>query len=426
MKVIVLNDHLYPDGGADVVALSAAEGCAAIGLDVTLFVGDTIRTDDHTPRRARVVSAGQHDLLRNPNRVQAAVQGFWNPQSARLLREVLSQHRPQDTIVHLHSWTKSLSASVVRATLDAGFSLVLTLHEYFTVCPNGMLFNYQSGQKCGQRPMSLGCLSTSCDARKGLHKIYRVVRHGFQTQWGQLPRGIEHAVVVSRYSEQLLRPWLPQGMQFHHIRNPIEVPMLPAAPVAHNQGFVQVGRLFLPKNQSQFLQACSMAGVQGTCVGDGPDLPELQAQFPSAHFTGPLNRPDVIAQISQSRALVMPSLWDETQGLVCAEAAALGVPSVIYDRCAAVDFVQHERNGLVVPSGNVTQLAQALRRLADEPELAQRLGTQARTDFWRDAPTPERHAQELAALYERILQQRSMARSPDTMPLPHATRSIDP
>ena len=403
MKLIVLNDHLYPDGGADVVALSSAQACAELGMQVTLFVGDALRPDDHTKRLATLVSVGQRDLLSNTNRVQAALQGFWNLNAARMLAELLSRHDPRDTVVHLHSWTKSLSSSVVHQTLRSGFPLVLTLHDYFAMCPNGTLFNFQTGHKCGKQPMSMGCVFTHCDARKSIHKAYRVVRHGVQSQLGRLPSGVQHGIVVSRYSQRLLAPHLPASMHLHHIRNPIEVPHRLAAPVLANHGFVQVGRLYPPKNQAQFLQACDLAGVHATCVGDGPDLPALSARHPHSTFTGPLDREGVIAHISASRALVMPSIWDETQGLVCAEAAALGVPSVIYDGCAAVDFVQHERNGLVVPQGRVDLLAQALRRLTDEPELAQRLGTQAREDFWRHPPTPEQHARDLANLYERVL-----------------------
>lgn len=403
MKVVVLNDHLYPDGGADVVALASAEACAALGMDVTLLVGDAIRHDDRQQRLAHLISVGQQDLLRNTNRLQAAFQGFWNLGAARTLAALLSRQDPADTVVHLHSWTKSLSSSVVHQTLKSGFPLVLTLHDYFSLCPNGTLFNFQTTQKCGKRPMSAGCVFTHCDARKGIHKAYRVIRHGVQYQFGRLPSGVRHGVVVSRYSQRLLEPHLPADMQLHHVRNPIEVTHRPAALVGTNHGFVQVGRLYPPKNQTQFLQACDLASVPATCVGDGPDLPALKHQHPHSRFTGPLDREGVIAHICASRALVMPSIWDETQGLVCAEAAALGVPSVIYDGCAAIDFVEHERNGLVVPQGRVDLLAKALRRLANDPELAQRLGTQAREDFWRNPPTPDQHARDLAALYEHVL-----------------------
>lgn len=403
MKVIVLNDHLYPDGGADVVALSSAEACAHLGLDVTLFVGDALRPDDATPRRARLVTLDQHDLLRNPQRSAAALQGFWNATAARALHRLLQGHDPRDTVVHLHSWTKSLSSSVVKATLDAGFPLVCTLHDYFTGCPNGTLYNYQDGQVCHRQPMSMDCMSTHCDARSYAHKVYRVARQAVQSGWGGLPGRLRHAIVVSSFSERILRSWLPGSVQLHHVRNPIEVALEPAADPQASAGFVLVARLFPPKNQEQFLEACDRIGVRGTCVGDGPDLPALRARYPMARLTGPLDRAGVTREMKMARALVMPSRWYETQGLVCAEAAALGVPSVVYDGCAAVDFVTHEQTGLIVPSGRVDELALALQRLHTDPTLAAQLGRQARERFWADPPTPAAHAEALVQVYEKML-----------------------
>lgn len=403
MRVIVVNDHLYPDGGADVVALSAAEGCARFGMDVTLFVGDALRPDDQTRRRARLVTLDQHDLLRNPRPVQAALQGLWNVTAARALRKLLDAHDPRDTVVHLHSWTKSLSSSVVKVAHDAGFPLVCTLHDYFTGCPNGTLYNFVEGRVCHRPPMSASCLLTDCDARSYAHKLYRVARQGIQTQWGGLPGRFRHVIAVSRFSERILKPWMPEDVTVHHVRNPIEVAQGPAADVTQSNGFVLVARLFPPKNQEQFLEACERIGVRGTCVGDGPELQALKDRYPTGRFTGPLGRADVAREMAAARALVMPSRWYETQGLVCAEAAALGVPSVVYDGCAAVDFVTHEQTGLVVRSGHVDELALALQRLHLDPGLAARLGSNARAEFWADPPTPHAHAQDLMKVYESML-----------------------
>jgi glycosyltransferase involved in cell wall biosynthesis len=409
MKVIIVNDHLYPDGGADVVALASAEGLAAEGVDVTLFVGDRLRSDDRTLRRTKLVCTGQRDLLSGQQHPGVALQGLWNLPAARALRELLREHDPRDTVVHLHSWTKSLSSSVVQAVTAAGFPLVCTLHEYFSYCPNGMLFDHQTASICTRKPMSMSCVTTHCDARSYAHKLYRVVRHGVQQTIGGMPGALREFIVVSRFSEAILRPALPAGARIHHVRNPIEVPAGPPADVAAARGFVMVARLFRPKGQALFLEACERAGVPAVCVGEGLDLAELQARFPSARFTGQLGREGVAEAMRQARALVLPSLWYETQGLVVAEAAALGVPAIVSDACAAVDFVEHEQTGLLFRSGNVGDLAAALRRLHDEPALAARMGEEARRRFWADPPTPAAHGRELMAVYRQVLERACQA-----------------
>lgn len=406
MKVIVVNDHLYPDGGADVVALSSAEGLAKAGVDVTLFVADQLREDDDTLRRAKLVCTGQSDLLNGKQRGAAALQGLWNTKAAQTLKGLLARHDPRDTVVHLHSWTKSLSSSVVRTISQAGFPLVCTLHEYFAACPNGMLFNFQTETLCELTPMSAACVATHCDARRYPHKLYRVVRQVVQQHVGGLPSLVDEFVVVSRFSEKILRPYLPAGALVHHIPNPIDVVQTTAGPladVAASNTFVMVARLFAPKAPGLFLHACKQAGVPARCVGDGPDLEDLKQTFRHASFTGQLSRKEVTASVRAARALVLPSIWYETQGLVVAEAAAQGVPGIVPDNCAASEFVEHGRTGLVFRSGDVNALAAAIKRLADNPALAAEMGRRAAEKFWQHPPTPVAHAASLIDLYEGVL-----------------------
>src|SRR5262249_31095012 len=65
-------------------------------------------------------------------------------------------------------------------------------------------------------------------------------------------------------------------------------------------------------------------------------------------------------------------------GTVYGEAMAYGLPVVGW-RAGNLPFLaEHEREGILVPVGNVERLSEALRQLADDPLLRQRLGDHAR------------------------------------------------
>jgi glycosyltransferase involved in cell wall biosynthesis len=65
--------------------------------------------------------------------------------------------------------------------------------------------------------------------------------------------------------------------------------------------------------------------------------------------------------------------WDEPWGLVPIEAMAHGVPVVATGRGGSAEYLRDGDNALLHPPGDVAALARALRRLADEPELRERL-----------------------------------------------------
>jgi glycosyltransferase involved in cell wall biosynthesis len=107
----------------------------------------------------------------------------------------------------------------------------------------------------------------------------------------------------------------------------------------------------------------------GGAVAVGPQPPEQVRNF-----------------LAGADVCVIPSLrtrsFREPWGLVANEAMNQSTPVIASDEVGAVagGLVRHERNGLVVTSGDRTALAAALRRLHDDPELRARLGASARRD----------------------------------------------
>jgi glycosyltransferase involved in cell wall biosynthesis len=101
----------------------------------------------------------------------------------------------------------------------------------------------------------------------------------------------------------------------------------------------------------------------------GPQPPEMVRNF-----------------FGDAAVVVIPSIptpdFREPWGLVANEAMNQGVPIIATDAvgAAAAGRVRHERNGLVVPAGDVPALAAAITRLHDDPQLRARLGADARRD----------------------------------------------
>ena len=86
----------------------------------------------------------------------------------------------------------------------------------------------------------------------------------------------------------------------------------------------------------------------------------------------------------------------EPWGVVVNEAAACGLPLVLSDRVgAAYDLLHEGENGFVVPADDVDAAAEALRRLAADPELRARAGaaSQRIASGWGYEPSVEAFVQ---------------------------------
>jgi glycosyltransferase involved in cell wall biosynthesis len=79
----------------------------------------------------------------------------------------------------------------------------------------------------------------------------------------------------------------------------------------------------------------------------------------------------------------------EGQPLVLLEAMSAGLPIVSTDHSGIPHTVRDEREGLIVPPGDIDAIASAIERLAGDRELRERLGAAAR-DRYESAYTPAR------------------------------------
>jgi glycosyltransferase involved in cell wall biosynthesis len=401
--IIILDDYASTAGGSSGVAIASALGLAARGFKVTYFscVGP-VTSRLHGVPGLDVICLDQQEIARDPHRLRAFFSGLRNTRAVAALQRLLATRDPRRTIVHVHTWMKALSPFVLRSVVTQDFPLVVTLHDYFIACPNGGFFEYPTGKICRRRPLSLSCLGCNCDRRSYAQKLWRSARTMLQNRWLARPGRAIRYVAVSQFSADILRPYLAPDSVVSVVRNPVECRDEGPAEVAANRPFIFVGRLVPEKGVRLFAEAVAAAGVPAVFVGDGELLPELRRLCPQARFTGWLDPVAIRAELRQARALVLPSLWYETLGLVAIEAAAAGVPAIVSDGCAAIDYVRPDATGLHFTHGSATALAAALRTTAGDDALVARLGGGAYRWYWDNPWTAGRHVSDLLDVYQTV------------------------
>ncbi len=96
------------------------------------------------------------------------------------------------------------------------------------------------------------------------------------------------------------------------------------------------------------------------------------------HFAGFVNQTDLPKYYAMADVFVLPTL-DDPRATVVNEAMASGLPVIVTDRVGAIgDLVLEGENAFVHGAGDVQALARLLDRLAEEPELRERMGRRSR------------------------------------------------
>ena len=361
--IVIVNDFDYIQGGASKVAIDTAKILHENGYHVIFFSG-THSIEEFTENGYQNITLNLPECLKDKNKIRGAFRGLYNFKAKKEFKKILDTLDPKTTIIHIHGWTKTLSSSVFDVADKQGFKVVVTLHDYFSTCPNGGFFHYRQNQICKLKPLSRQCLCSNCDSRNYMFKIYRIIRQWIQTKIVKLNQRIKYATYVSNFSYQILKPYFPQTTHFYQLYNPIDIEKKKKiTTVAKDKFILYTGRITKEKGIELFCKAVTELNYPVKVIGDGPLLSTLKKQYPTIEFLGWKNNQELNQYYQTAHFFVFPSLWYETAGLTVLEAAQNNLYSLVSDTSASKEFVELYSIGETFHSGNVEDLKQKIKKL---------------------------------------------------------------
>jgi colanic acid/amylovoran biosynthesis glycosyltransferase len=202
-------------------------------------------------------------------------------------------------------------------------------------------------------------------------------------------------VTVCDYNAAFLRERLLDGSPARVVRiyNGLPLAEVAAARAAAKEReedlVLAVGRLVPKKGFDRLIDAAATLARRGSAfrveiLGDGEERARLSARVERLGlegrvvFRGAVSRDVVLDRMARARVLAAPCVRgaDGNQDALpttLVEALAIGLPSVATPVAGIPEIVEHEREGLLSPEGDVEALADALERVLTDDALRARL-----------------------------------------------------
>ncbi|QEG41360.1 glycosyltransferase family 4 protein [Roseimaritima ulvae] len=225
-------------------------------------------------------------------------------------------------------------------------------------------------------------------------------------------RMIDQTVLVCHYDQRLAARYrlLPAGRQGVVIHNGIRVEDIPAR---HHDAQVRrvavLGRLTLQKDPHLVLdiaQRLSAEAFHFDLIGGGDMEAEVRQrvqreQIANVTVHGSLPRDAALAAMRDCSLFLLASRWE---GLPIApvEAMQMGLAVVVSRVSGNTEVVDDGENGIVINQSDVVGYAAALRRLADDDALRQRMTAAALTKVG-ECFTRQRVVQQYHDMYKDLL-----------------------
>jgi glycosyltransferase involved in cell wall biosynthesis len=174
-----------------------------------------------------------------------------------------------------------------------------------------------------------------------------------------------------------------------------------------------VGGLIERKGVKVLLQALAHRPVSDRPIdlylaGEGPQLATLKAMASAngltdrVHFLGSVAKDQMHLWMGAADVLVLPS-YSEGRPNVVLEAMATGTPVVATSVNGTTELISDAEDGLLFKPGDVAGLADCLRRLLDQPDLAAKLSISGPEKIRRRGLSWLAHGRQLLSIYHQVL-----------------------
>ena len=391
MKIAHVNEHLARKGGVETYLLNVLPRLLEESIEPIVLYGSG---DPELWPASRQVAAIGHTGFRSDS------EGY------KEMTVALQEEAPD--IIHLHGIQ---NIGVIKACLDFG-PTIMTTHDYRLVCPASTYF-YKRTQEVCKKQCGPGCFTTT------LTKHCMTPRPSFAAYYYRRSRWV--MANQSRF-KHLITPCADASERYQRAGFSADriskIPYFcPATPLSEPRAapgkttITYVGRLAQNKGHEQFIAALGLLpeNVHGQMVGNFTES-SRESTMRMAADAGCDNRielhswsthDEIMRLLDRTTALIFPSLWPETLGIVGLEAFSRGVP-VVASRIGGVpEWLNDGVNGYMVEPGSAEQIAENVLKLISEPDRLASFGEAALRTI-NEKFLPARHVLNLMNVYKSV------------------------
>jgi glycosyltransferase involved in cell wall biosynthesis len=403
----------YFIGGDAMAAYYEALGLADVGIEVNVITWPALTKlkvnssyqQNFKYRKVKV----QHIKISRPRLNLAFTYLFGsNPIIKKRVKDLLK--RMSFDIIHFHN-ISTFTCAVMSLDEIKESKKVITLHDYWPICPQYSLLKYDLSLCQGFQSNSLCML---CQIRSK-----RVPLLHNATKWAKTLEKMDAVICPSHFITKLMKKHFPI-VYYTYIPN--GVPKYYVAPTGdieehlNNYGvkknfIIYIGALIKHKGLKYLIKAFTdieRNDLTLLIVGRGPEKRKLQRLAQKLNvkekvvFVGEIMDHMKLHQLYvKSIFMVLPSICYENNSMTLLEALSHGKPAITTKIGGNPEIIQSGHNGILVPPKDERSLASAIAKMMSSASYRNRLSKNAEKKYLREY-TLKKHTNRLITLYKHV------------------------
>lgn len=315
---------------------------------------------------------------------------IFNREAQRNLEQLIKDEKPD--VAHIHNIYHYLTPSIFHTLKKMKVPMVFKLSDYKAICPNKFLFNQgKICEKC-KGGKYYWCFLNRCIKNSWAFSFVGMIE-AYVHRWLKSYEKIDLFLAPSEFMKRkCIEFGIPENKIkiLRNVMNPDSFKK--PANFREENHFLYVGRISQEKGIDQAIKAVKVLSKRGILgqskfyiMGKGDDEGRLQnlvnrlglkKQVDFLGFMTGAKRDEII---TNSKFMIVPSIWYDNSPTVISEAGMLGKPVIVSDLGGSPEMVIDEETGFVCDAMNVGELATVIHRMLNlGKEKRERMGQQGR------------------------------------------------
>ena len=399
MRILLVNKFHYLRGGSEKYYFELAQLLKSKGHTVGFF---SMKHEENITTGDPEYFVEEIDL--NTGSKLKALDVIYSQENKRLMAKALEEFKPD--IVHINNFQRQLSASIIDAIKEKNIPIVMTAHDLNPICPASiMLYNGEVCDDCITKGYAQ-CIKKKCVKGSTLKSTLGVMEKKYY-DIHKVFRKIDCIISPSEFiKNQLVNGKLKYNeiVTLHNFVNESERNEY----VLGDYAFY-LGRLSKEKGILNLIEAIGdIPNAKLLIAGDGPEREKIEAYISEHKLDGRItllgyqNQDSIHKYITNSRFIVVPSIWNENCPYSVLEAMEIGKPIVASRIGGIPELIVDGENGYLYKADDINELKEKLMLMLDNDDKVNRFAQKSR-ELYESYYSPDSYYNELIKIYNKVM-----------------------
>ncbi len=405
MKVLLINNFFFRNGGSEAVYFNTADLLRKAGHEVVFFSFEDER-NIQTPDPVYLIPHG--------GTVARLRSFFSNSEAAKALDVILEKEKPD--IAHAHLFWGGISPSIIAVLHKHRIPFVHTAHDYRMVCP-AYLLKDGKGQFCERCKGGnyLNCALHRCSKGSVVESILMTMEMYYRNKKWHPAKAIDGIIFVSNFSKNKhlefdKRFEKSNTMVLYNCPGENVKESLDVSKDTFDSYYLFYGRLTEEKGIRTLLKVVGdFHHLVFKVVGTGPLEDELKQyctenRIENVTFLGYKTGKELYDLVAGAKYVCVPSECYENNPMTIVEAYSLATPVIGAAIGGISEVINEGKTGYVFDSGSVEGLKNAIKKAGAIGRNEYEEQRKAALEFSEKNFSREKHLEKLLGFYRLLIE----------------------